>query len=155
MVCLQSANRPSRLSLVLWEILMPLTSWLSGAYVPMWLHSRAAGIGQVRSARLIGLARFASVGIFRIASLRPNGHRKVLQFFSNQMQFVDDLFSYLVSHIAPPWYSTRALQFHLVRRSQFAADTASLVTGARPPVPAKVKVHTESGESPACARVLP
>src|SRR4029077_12316607 len=35
----------------------------------------------------------------RIASLRPNGHREILQFFPNQTQFVDDLFSYLVFHI--------------------------------------------------------
>jgi len=67
----------------------------------MWLHSRLAGIGRVRSVRLIGLARLASVGVFRIASLGPNGHREILQFFSNQTQFVDDLFSYLVFHIAP------------------------------------------------------
>jgi hypothetical protein len=89
------------LLLVLGKILMPLTSWLSGAWVPMWLRSRLAGISRVRSARLIGLARLASVGVFGIASPGPKGHREILQFFSNQTQFVDDRLSYLVFHIAP------------------------------------------------------
>src|ERR1700680_2707888 len=80
---------------------MPPTSWLSRAYVPMWLRSRLAGIARVRSARLIRLARLASVGVFRIASLGPNSHREILQFFSNQTQFVNDLFSHLVFHICP------------------------------------------------------
>src|ERR1700676_3950285 len=89
------------LLLVLWKILMPLASWLSRAYVSMWLRSRVSSIAWVRRARLIGLARLATVGIFRIASLRPNGHCEILQFFPNQTQFVDDLFSYLVFHIGP------------------------------------------------------
>ena len=89
------------LLLVLWKILMPLASWFSRAYVPMWLHSRVTRIARVRRARLIRLARLATVGIFRIASLRPNGHREILQFFPNQTQFVDDLFSYLVFHYGP------------------------------------------------------
>jgi hypothetical protein len=89
------------LLLVLWKILMPLASWLSRAYVSMWLRSRVTSIAWVRRARLIGLARLATVGIFRIASLRPNGHCEILQFFPNQTQFVDDLFSYLVFHMAP------------------------------------------------------
>ena len=89
------------LLLVLWKILMPLASWLSRAYVSMWLHSRVTRIARVRRARLIGLARLATVGIFRIASLRPNGHCEILQLFPNQTQFVDDLFSYLIFHMAP------------------------------------------------------
>ena len=78
-------------------------SWLSGAYVSMWLNSRVAGTGRVRNARLIELMRLASVGVFRIVCLGPNGHREILQFFSNQTQFIDDLFGYLVFHLAPPY----------------------------------------------------
>jgi hypothetical protein len=111
------------LLLVLGKILMPLTSWLSGAWVPMWLRSRLAGIARVRSARLIGLARLASVGVFGIASLGPKGHREILQFFSNQTQFVDDLFSYFVFHFAP----LRIL--HSLAR-QIPARTQRLSTGA-------------------------
>src|ERR1700719_3388560 len=86
---------------------MPLASWRSRAYVPMWFRSRLTGIARIRRARLIGLARLATVGVFRIASLRPHGHREILQFFPNQTQFVDDLFSYLVFHIWTPSYSTK------------------------------------------------
>jgi hypothetical protein len=89
------------LLLILWKILMPLASWLSRAYVPMWLHSRVTRIARVRRTRLIRFARLATVGVFRIASFRPNGHREILQFFPNQTQFVDDLFSYLIFHIGP------------------------------------------------------
>jgi hypothetical protein len=89
------------LLLVLWKILMPLASWLSRACIPRWLRSRLAWIALVRGARLVGFARLTSVGVFRIASLRPNGHCEILQFFSDQTQFVDDLFSYLVFHMAP------------------------------------------------------
>ena len=55
-------------------------SWLSGVYVPMWLNSRVAGTGRVWNARLIGLTRLASIGVFRIVCLGPNGHREILQF---------------------------------------------------------------------------
>src|SRR4030088_3070490 len=77
---------------------MPLASWLSRACVPMGLRSWLAAIGRIRGARLIGLARFATVDIFRIVSLRPNGHCEILQLFPNRTQFVDDLFGYLVFH---------------------------------------------------------
>jgi hypothetical protein len=80
---------------------MPLTPGLPGACVPMGLRTRLAGIGRVRSGWLIGLARLASVGVFGIARLGPNSHREILQFFSNQTQFVNDLFCYLVFHVAP------------------------------------------------------
>ena len=102
-ICLQSVrlDEVPVLLLVLWKILMPLASWFSRAYVPMWLHSRVTRIARVRRAPLIRLARLATVGIFRIVSLRPNGHREILQFFPNQTQFVDDLFSYLVFHMDP------------------------------------------------------
>ena len=102
-ICLQSVrlDEVPVLLLVLWKILMPLASWFSRAYVPMWLHSRVTRIARVRRSRLIRLARLATVGIFRIVSLRPNGHREILQFFPNQTQFVDDLFSYLVFHMDP------------------------------------------------------
>jgi len=99
--CVRLRDEVPVLLLVLWKILMPLASLLSRAYVPMWLHSRVTRIARVRRARLIRLARLATVGIFRIASLRPNGHREILQFFPNQTQFVDYLFSYLVFHPAP------------------------------------------------------
>jgi len=102
-ICLQSLrlDEVPLLLLVLWKILMPLASWFSRAYIPMWLHSRVTRIARVRRARLIRLARLAAVGIFRIVRLRPNGHREILQFFPNQTQFVDDLFSYLVFHMDP------------------------------------------------------
>ena len=80
---------------------MPLTSGLPWACVPEGLRSRLAGIGRVRSGWLIGLAGLTSVGVFGIARLGPNSHREILQFFSNQTQFVNDLFSYLVFHVAP------------------------------------------------------
>ena len=116
---------------------MPLTSWLSGAYVPMWFRSRLAGIARVRSARLIGLARLASVGVFRITGLGPNGHREILQFFSNQTQFVDDPFSYLVLHVAPlRILHSLARQFLLARPK--ASPEGSIQC---------VRIRTDVGES--------
>jgi hypothetical protein len=94
------------LLLVLRRILMPLTSRFPGTGVPIGLRNRLSRIGWVRRARLIGRARLATVGVFRIANLRPNGHREILQFLPNQTQFVDDFFSYLVFHIGPPSHST-------------------------------------------------
>ena len=107
--------------LVLWKILMPLTSWLPRARAPMWLRSRLARIARVRSTRLIGLARLASVGAFRIAGLRPNSHREILQFFPNQTQFVDDLFSYLVFHLAP-------FTFYITKGDNFFSGLPRLLT---------------------------
>jgi len=68
----------------------------------MGFRTRLAGRGRVWSAWLIRLARLASVGVFETARLGSNGHREILQFFPNQAQFVNDLFRYLVFHIAPP-----------------------------------------------------
>ena len=80
---------------------MPLASGLSRANVPGWLHSGVARIALEWRSLRIGLSRLVTEGVFRIAGLRPDRHREVLQFFPYQTQFGDDLSGYLIFHIGP------------------------------------------------------
>jgi hypothetical protein len=87
------------LFLILRKVLMPVASWLSCAYIPGRLPSGVARIALEWRSRRIGLTSFAAEVVIRIASLRSNRHREILQFFPNQTQFVDDLSGYLIVHI--------------------------------------------------------